>query len=71
VCPSAIPRPRGRQAAGRASRYRAVEGAVVAGPRTDGEAFGARAAEAIAHPSSHVWTPPKTFSAPRSLPPAM
>ena len=39
VCPSAFPRPRERQAAGRVSRYRASEGAVVAGPKTDGDAF--------------------------------
>ena len=39
MCPSAGPRPRARQVAGRASRYRAAEVAVVAGPRTDGDAF--------------------------------
>ena len=38
------------------------------GPTATRSAVGARTAEAVAGPSSHVWTPPKTFSAPRSLP---
>ena len=61
VCPSAIPRPRARQAAGSALWYRAAEGAVVAGPRIEGDAFCGRRSNRRGRrgPSSHVWTPPK------------
>ena len=60
VCPSAMPRPRARQAAESASRYREAEGA---GPRSDDDAFrvGARTAEAVAVPRRTSGRPPKRF----------